>query len=164
MKFQTTIYEKHKKPCEFCKTIYNLTQHHIKNRFGEKTGEIQILCRKCHDIVEEDYEKLGMIKHRPMSKAHIKRVEKSKLEKKKRLEKNRYNLLINSPHYQIFQMRNERDRTLFSIKMMIHTRKKQLRKHMGNCYKSIKYQEKIHCLKNQILAIKSMERIENTFN
>ena len=43
-----------------------MTIHHIKysegEKKGEKTGEIQSICRDCHDDVEEDYRLRGMLK------------------------------------------------------------------------------------------------------
>lgn len=40
------------KACIQCQTNVNLTRHHVKKLSGEKTGEIQILCRRCHDSIE----------------------------------------------------------------------------------------------------------------
>lgn len=42
-----------------------LTRHHLKNMNGKKTGEIQLLCRPCHDIVEEEYIIMGIVKLTP---------------------------------------------------------------------------------------------------
>lgn len=54
-------YEKYGKPCADCGAINGLTRHHLKDNNGFKTGEIQILCRPCHDEAELEYQKLGII-------------------------------------------------------------------------------------------------------
>ena len=51
--------------CEECGSKDNLSIHHVKNIYGIKTGEIQSLCRPCHDLIELEYEKNGIFgKHR----------------------------------------------------------------------------------------------------
>ena len=47
--------------CKRCGIQDNLTKHHLKNSYGSKTGEIEILCRKCHDIAEKEYIDQGII-------------------------------------------------------------------------------------------------------
>ena len=49
------------KLCSHCSTTENLTRHHLKSKNGKKTGKTQILCRKCHDFAEREYEKLGIV-------------------------------------------------------------------------------------------------------
>lgn len=50
------------KLCANCSITENLTRHHIKSKNGKKTGKTQILCRKCHNKAEREYEKLGIVK------------------------------------------------------------------------------------------------------
>jgi len=38
--------------CVKCGTKENLTRHHLKNSDGNRTGEIIVLCWKCHQEVE----------------------------------------------------------------------------------------------------------------
>ena len=47
--------------CIVCGSKRRITRHHVKNRLGEETGKIEILCRQCHDIVERQYENEGRI-------------------------------------------------------------------------------------------------------
>lgn len=51
------------KLCSCCSATENLTRHHLKNIKGNKTGMTQILCRKCHNQAEREYERLGIIKN-----------------------------------------------------------------------------------------------------
>lgn len=37
-----------------------MTKHHVKDDLGRKTGEIEKMCRDCHDDVEADYNKRGI--------------------------------------------------------------------------------------------------------
>lgn len=52
--------------CENCFKKKKLTKHHLKDHKGNKTGEIQLLCRDCHDIAEDEYVEKGIVK--PTSK------------------------------------------------------------------------------------------------
>lgn len=51
---------KYHKVCQWCKTRYDLTEHHIKNNQGIKTGRKIILCRKHHDEQEILYQNMGI--------------------------------------------------------------------------------------------------------
>lgn len=62
--------------CSECGIDENLTKHHVKDIYGIKTGEIQILCRSCHDEVEKKY-------------AYEGRLGKKRLPKNKPIQKNR---------------------------------------------------------------------------
>ena len=53
---------KEKDECPKCHQLRYMTRHHVKNSKGVKTGEIQKMCRDCHDEVEEEYRLYGMIK------------------------------------------------------------------------------------------------------
>jgi len=53
------------KICEGCSKKKKLTNHHLKDLQGNKTGEIQRLCRDCHDIAEDKYVQLGIVKPTP---------------------------------------------------------------------------------------------------
>lgn len=54
---------KPKEKCPKCNELRYITRHHVKNSKGIKTGEIEKMCRNCHDEVEESYRLYGMIKH-----------------------------------------------------------------------------------------------------
>lgn len=54
--------------CAECKTIENLTRHHLKNNDGKKTGKIKILCRKCHNRAENTYQSIGITGSPALSK------------------------------------------------------------------------------------------------
>ena len=51
---------KQKEKCPNCNQIRYMTKHHVKDNLGRKTGEIQKMCRDCHDEVEEDYNNRGI--------------------------------------------------------------------------------------------------------
>ena len=51
---------KPKEKCPTCGEIRYMTKHHVKDNLGRKTGEIQRICRDCHDDVEADYNKKGI--------------------------------------------------------------------------------------------------------
>lgn len=51
---------KPKEKCPKCGQIRYITKHHVKDNFGRKTGEIEKMCRDCHDDVEADYNKRGI--------------------------------------------------------------------------------------------------------
>jgi len=53
---------KQKEKCTICNQIRYMTRHHVKDKRGRKTGEIQKMCRDCHDEIEEEYRLQGMIK------------------------------------------------------------------------------------------------------
>lgn len=53
---------KEKEVCPNCNQLRYMTRHHVKNRNGKKTGEIQRICRDCHDEIEEEYRLYGMTK------------------------------------------------------------------------------------------------------
>jgi len=42
-----------------------LTRHHIKDSDGRRTSKIIILCRPCHDLAEERYEREGKLNESP---------------------------------------------------------------------------------------------------
>lgn len=53
------INSRHKRyddPCNRCGTMENRTRHHKKNKYGKRTGEIEILCRPCHDIADKEHQ------------------------------------------------------------------------------------------------------------
>ena len=54
--------KKYNQPCAECGTFENLTRHHLKNNKGKKTGKTKILCRRCHNDVEEYYRLIGITK------------------------------------------------------------------------------------------------------
>ena len=56
------IFDAYGRPCNICGTLEYLTRHHLKNERGKKTGEIEILCRRCHNDAEEEYRLLGIVK------------------------------------------------------------------------------------------------------
>jgi len=56
---------KQKEVCPKCKQLRYMTRHHVKDSKGRKTGEIEIMCRDCHDEVEEKYRLYGMLKPNP---------------------------------------------------------------------------------------------------
>src|SRR3990167_7634347 len=56
------IFEKYNKPCENCHTVDNLTLHHEKDIHERKTGKTKILCRDCHNAIEDEYRREGRIK------------------------------------------------------------------------------------------------------
>lgn len=63
------VLQKHHKPCNRCGTLNNLTEHHLKDKSGYRTGEIEILCRSCHNIAEKEYKEQGIgfiEKHKPI--------------------------------------------------------------------------------------------------
>ena len=60
--YNSRVYDRFGIPCEVCGTKDRLTKHHVKNDYGSKTGDIQILCRECHDAIEEQYWREGKIK------------------------------------------------------------------------------------------------------
>lgn len=127
---------KPKEMCPKCGQIRYMTRHHIKDNFGKKTGEIQIMCRDCHDEIEEEYKLLG------------------KVITAKKKTKNKFKKFLNLNHYQIYQMRNERDRTIFSLKMSIHNRKKKIKNHDSKCFIVLKYLEKIEKYERDLDYIK----------
>ncbi len=49
------------RPCIECGTFENLSRHHLKDSNGKKTGVVSILCRPCHDLAEEEYDKKGIL-------------------------------------------------------------------------------------------------------
>ncbi len=51
---------KEKEICPNCNQLRYMTRHHVKNSKGEKTGEIQRMCRDCHDEIEEEYRLYGI--------------------------------------------------------------------------------------------------------
>ncbi len=51
---------KEKERCPKCNELRYMTRHHVKDELGRKTGDIEIMCRDCHDDVEEDYNKRGI--------------------------------------------------------------------------------------------------------
>ncbi len=51
---------KPKEKCPKCDQIRYMTKHHVKDDLGRKTGEIEKMCRDCHDDVEADYNKRGI--------------------------------------------------------------------------------------------------------
>lgn len=51
---------KPKVKCPKCNQIRYMTKHHVKDDLGRKTGEIEKMCRDCHDEVEEDYNNRGI--------------------------------------------------------------------------------------------------------
>ena len=108
--------------CNNCKTPHNLTRHHLKvknnTKNGEKTGEIEILCRDCHDKIEAEYNKKGIISTNFMSK---------KLKP------------INLYMYGIFQMRNPLNRNKFLRK--IKYKKYEKRHHQAMCLQALKMKE-----------------------
>jgi len=127
---ESNVYEKYYLPCARCGTTENLSQHHIKDNNGKKTGKIEILCRACHNIAELEYIELGIVKpHEPQ----------------------KFGVLNQKPHkspgetnaYQIFQMRNDRDRRIFGLIMAIGNRVKKIKKHNCKCFRVLHYLEKI---------------------
>jgi len=62
---------KQKEVCPNCKQLRYMTRHHVKDSKGRKTGEIQRICRDCHDEVEEEYRLYGMIKPAPKKSTMI---------------------------------------------------------------------------------------------
>ena len=56
---------KPKETCPQCGQLRYMTRHHVKNSKGIKTGEIQRMCRDCHDEVEEEYRLYGILKVNP---------------------------------------------------------------------------------------------------
>ena len=60
-----------KEKCPKCDQIRYMTRHHVKDHLGRKTGEIQKMCRDCHDEVEEEYRLHGMLKHSNPKKSKI---------------------------------------------------------------------------------------------
>lgn len=51
--------------CSKCELECEITKHHVKDVDGIKTGEIQYVCRECHDGIELQYYlegRLGKIK------------------------------------------------------------------------------------------------------
>jgi len=64
------------KLCAYCSRTNNLTRHHLKDIKGNKTGQTQILCRKCHDQAEREYERLGIVKGKlPIKLTHNEQLE-----------------------------------------------------------------------------------------
>ncbi len=53
---------KPKEKCPTCSQIRYMTKHHVKDNLGRKTGEVQNMCRDCHDDIEEEYRLYGMLK------------------------------------------------------------------------------------------------------
>jgi len=53
---------KQKEKCPKCDQIRYMTKHHVKDELGRKTGEIEKMCRDCHDEVEEEYRLCDMLK------------------------------------------------------------------------------------------------------
>ena len=62
---------KPKEKCPKCDQIRYMTKHHVNDHLGRKTGEIQKMCRDCHDEIEEEYRLYGMIKHSPPKKSKL---------------------------------------------------------------------------------------------
>jgi len=60
---------KQKEKCPKCNQIRYMTKHHIKDHLGRKTGEVEKMCRDCHDEIEEEYRLHGMIKPAPKKSA-----------------------------------------------------------------------------------------------
>ena len=81
--------------CERCDTKKSLTRHHIKDLLGRKTGEVEILCRDCHNEAEEEYIMLGII--------HIKK--KHKLTRNEKLQRDYRDGKL--PFYSIYPKFNE---------------------------------------------------------
>ncbi len=55
--------------CERCESKENLTKHHVKDKITfVKTGQIEILCRGCHDNEERQLESKGMLGKRVATK------------------------------------------------------------------------------------------------
>ncbi len=138
---ESHIFEKYYLPCSKCGTTKNLSQHHIKDKNGKKTGKIKILCRKCHDEAEIKYMELGIVKlHEPAQKFGV-------LHQKPHKAKN------DDPHYQIYQMRNDRDRRKFELKMAISNRVKKIKKHNCKCFKVFHYLKTIKIYEHHLYAI-----------
>ena len=62
---------KPKEKCPKCDQIRYMTKHHVKDNLGRKTGKIKIMCRDCHDEIEEEYRLYGMIKSSPKKKSKM---------------------------------------------------------------------------------------------
>lgn len=62
---------KEKEVCPNCNQLRYMSRHHVKNIKGEKTGEIQRMCRDCHDEIEEEYRLYGVIKSSPPKKSKM---------------------------------------------------------------------------------------------
>jgi len=138
---KSDVYEKYYLPCVRCGTTENLSQHHIKNKNGKKTGKIEILCRECHDMAEIEYVESGILKlNEPAQKFGV-------LHQKPHKAKN------DDPQYQIYQMRNTRDRRNFELKMAIRNRVKKIRKHNCKCFQVLHYLETIKRYENRFNSI-----------
>jgi len=128
---ESDIYEKYYLPCARCGTTKNLSQHHIKDNNGKKTGKKEILCRECHDEAEIEYMEQGIVNLcEPAQKFGV-------LHQKPHKGKN------DDPQYQIQQMRNERDRRIFGLIMAIGNRVKKIKKHNCKCFRVLHYLETI---------------------
>ena len=143
---ESNVYEKYYLPCARCGTTENLSQHHIKDNNGKKTGKIEILCRDCHDIAEQEYVESGIVKlNEPAQKFGV-------LHQKFHKAKN------DDLRYQIYQMRNTIDRKKFELIMAINNRVKKIKKHNCKCFlvlhylKTIKrYEHKLNLMKYPIM-------------
>ncbi len=51
---------KPREKCPKCDQIRYMTKHPVKDELGRKTGEIEKMCRDCHDDIEYDYNKKGI--------------------------------------------------------------------------------------------------------
>lgn len=51
---------RHSKMCSKCLLRRKLTRHHLKNLDGKKNGKSVMICRKCHDLAEFEYQILGI--------------------------------------------------------------------------------------------------------
>lgn len=51
---------KEKEPCPKCGQLRYMTKHHLKDEDGIKTGDVEIMCRDCHDDAEEEYRLKGI--------------------------------------------------------------------------------------------------------
>ncbi len=74
---------KQKEICPNCNQLRYITRHHVKNRKGKKTGEIQRICRDCHDEIEEEYRLYGIsnvtLKVKKKIKSNSKYIQKTPL-------------------------------------------------------------------------------------
>ena len=135
---ESDIYEKYYLPCARCGTTKNLSQHHIKDNNGKKTGKIEVLCRDCHNIAELEYVEAGIIiLNEPAQKFGV-------LHQKPHKAKN------DDHYYQIYQMRNTRDRRKFELKMAITNRVKKIKKHNCKCFRVLHYLETIKRYEHQL--------------
>jgi hypothetical protein len=130
------VLKNYHKPCAKCGTIDNLTRHHLKYLNGKKTGEIEILCRACHDKIEQQYHIIGILSAPAMMR-------KGTPENNKLREEKRWKKYISSPHFQKNEMRNPRDRAMLSLRMAIMKNKRNIKKHKHDPLKILPYKEKV---------------------